>query len=176
MANARAAKKAAKAKEAQTKTVEVKAAEAATEVMAEETQTVEAKETEVKTDAPVAEVKEADKTEVKAEAKAEEVKPVKKVGRPKKTAVAAKEAPKAEKKAKEVKNAAAKTEATGVNVVVEFNGTQRKVDEIVDKIKNEWVAAGHRLSSIKSLDVYIKPEDYTAYYVINGKVTGKVWM
>ena len=61
-------------------------------------------------------------------------------------------------------------------MVVEFNGTQRKVDEIVDKIKNEWVAAGHRLSSIKSLDVYIKPEDYTAYYVINGKVTGKVWM
>ena len=71
---------------------------------------------------------------------------------------------------------AAKAEAAGVNVVVEFNGTQRKVDEIVDKIKNEWVAAGHRLSSIKSLDVYIKPEDYTAYYVINGKVTGKVWM
>lgn len=173
MANARAAKKAAKAKEAQTKTVEVKAAEAATEVMAEETQTVEVKEVEVKTDAPaaepVAEVKEADKTE----AKAEEVKPVKKVGRPKKTAVAAKEAPKAEKKAK---SETAKAEATGVNVVVEFNGTQRKVDEIVDKIKNEWVAAGHRLSSIKSLDVYIKPEDYTAYYVINGKVTGKVWM
>ena len=120
----------------------------------------------------MAEVKEADKTEVKAEA--EEVKPVKKVGRPKKTA--AQEAPKAAKKAKEAKNEAAKTEAAGVNVVVEFNGTQRKVDEIVDKIKNEWVAAGHRLSSIKSLDVYIKPEDYTAYYVINGKVTGKVWM
>ena len=158
MANARAAKKAARAKEAQTKAAEVKAA------------------TEVKTEAPaaepVAEVKEADKTEVKAEA--EEVKPVKKVGRPKKTA--AQEAPKAAKKAKEAKNEAAKAEAAGVNVVVEFNGTQRKVDEIVDKIKNEWVAAGHRLSSIKSLDVYIKPEDYTAYYVINGKVTGKVWM
>ena len=125
----------------------------------------------------MAEVKEADKTEVKAEA--EEVKPVKKVGRPKKSA--AQEAPKAAKKAKEAKNEvakaeAAKAEAAGVNVVVEFNGTQRKVDEIVDKIKNEWVAAGHRLSSIKSLDVYIKPEDYTAYYVINGKVTGKVWM
>jgi len=152
------------------------AAEAATDVKAEEPQTVEVKEAEVKTEAlaaePVAEVKEADKTEVKAEA--EEVKPVKKVGRPKKTA--AQEAPKAAKKAKEAKNEAAKAEAAGVNVVVEFNGTQRKVDEIVDKIKNEWVAAGHRLSSIKSLDVYIKPEDYTAYYVINGKVTGKVWM
>ena len=157
MANARAAKKAARAKEAQTKAAEVKAAEVKTEAPAAE---------------PVAEVKEADKTEVKAEA--EEVKPVKKVGRPKKTA--AQEAPKAAKKAKEAKNEVAKAEAAGVNVVVEFNGTQRKVDEIVDKIKNEWVAAGHRLSSIKSLDVYIKPEDYTAYYVINGKVTGKVWM
>ena len=57
-----------------------------------------------------------------------------------------------------------------------YEKAEGKVDEIVDKIKNEWVAAGHRLSSIKSLDVYIKPEDYTAYYVINGKVTGKVWM
>lgn len=168
MANARAAKKAARAKEAQTKAAEVKAAEAATEVKAEEPQTVEVKEAEVKTEAPAAEPV----AEVKAEA--EEVKPVKKVGRPKKTAV--QEAPKAAKKAKEAKNEAAKAEAAGVNVVVEFNGTQRKVDEIVDKIKNEWVAAGHRLSSIKSLDVYIKPEDYTAYYVINGKVTGKVWM
>ena len=142
MANARAAKKAARAKEAQTKAAEVKAAEAATEVKAEEPQTVEVK-TEAPAAEPVAEVKEADKTEVKAEA--EEVKPVKKVGRPKKTAV--QEAPKAAKKAKEAKNEAAKAEAAGVNVVVEFNGTQRKVDEIVDKIKNEWVAAG-RLSCL----------------------------
>ena len=140
MANARAAKKAARAKEAQTKAAEVKEAEAATEVKAEEPQTAEVKEAEVKAEAPAAE-------------------PVAEV-----------------KKDKEAKNEAAKAEAAGVNVVVEFNGTQRKVDEIVDKIKNEWVAAGHRLSSIKSLDVYIKPEDYTAYYVINGKVTGKVWM
>ena len=62
MANARAAKKAARAKEAQTKAAEVKAAEAATEVKAEEPQTVEVKEAEVKTEAlaaePVAEVKE----------------------------------------------------------------------------------------------------------------------
>ena len=65
---------------------------------------------------------------------------------------------------------------SGVNVVVEFNGTQRKVDDIVAKIKDEWVAAGHRLSTIKTLDVYVKPQDYTAYYVINGKIEGKVWM
>ena len=136
MANARAAKKAARAKEAQTKAAEVKAAEAATEVKAEESQTVEVKEAEVKTEAPaaepVAEVKEADKTEVKAEA--EEVKPVKKVGRPKKTAV--QEAPKAAKKAKEAKNEAAKAEAAGFEVYTAAEAAA-KADIIMILINDE---------------------------------------
>lgn len=136
-----------------TKTAEVKAAEVKTaEVKAEAVETAEAPATEAQ-------------AEVKAEAKPAE-KAVKK------TAPKAAKAPKAEKK--EVKEV--KEEKSEVNVVVEFNGTQRKVDEIVDKIKAEWVEAGHRVSTIKSLDVYIKPQDYTAYYVINGKVQGKVWM
>ena len=29
-------------------------------------------------------------------------------------------------------------------------------------------------SSIKSLEVYVKPEDMAAYYVINGKENGKI--
>lgn len=162
--------KAAKTKTARTKAAEVKAAKTV-ETVKMEAAAVEADEAEVSV---AADVKEEVKTEeVKAEPEAS--KPVKKVGRPKKNAEPEKEA-KAEK-AKPVKAAAKDDKAVAaVNVVVEFNGTQRRVDEIVDKIKNEWVAAGHRLSSIKSLDVYVKPEDYTAYYVINGKITGKVWM
>lgn len=74
------------------------------------------------------------------------------------------------------KKDAAKEDKTQMNIVVEYHGDQRRVVEIVDKVKAEWVEAGHRVSSIKSLDVYIKPEEYTAYYVINGKVQGKVWM
>ena len=165
MANARAAKKAAKAAEA--KAVQVKPEVKAAEVKAE-----------VKPEVKAAEIK----TEVKPEVKAAEVKaePAKKVGRPRKSQDAA---AKTEKKpAAKSNKAAAKTakadkeEMSGVNVVVEFNGTQRKVDDIVAKIKDEWVAAGHRLSTIKTLDVYVKPQDYTAYYVINGKIEGKVWM
>ena len=169
MANARAAKKAAKAAEA--KAVQVKPEVKAAEVKAE-----------VKPEVKAAEIK---TEEVKAEIKAAEVKaePAKKVGRPRKSQDAA---AKTEKKpAAKSNKAAAKTaktakadkeEMSGVNVVVEFNGTQRKVDDIVAKIKDEWVAAGHRLSTIKTLDVYVKPQDYTAYYVINGKIEGKVWM
>ena len=124
------------------------------------TKAAEVKTEEVKTEA--VETAEAPTTEAKAE-----VKPAEKAVE--KAAPKAAKAPKAEKKE-------AKEEKSEVNVVVEFNGTQRKVDEIVDKIKAEWVEAGHRVSTIKSLDVYIKPQDYTAYYVINGKVQGKVWM
>lgn len=133
-----------------TKTAEVKAAE----VKAEAVETVEAATAEVQADV---------QAEIKPETADKEVK---------KTACKAAKEPKAEKK--EVKEV--KEEKSEVNVVVEFNGTQRKVDEIVDKIKAEWVEAGHRVSTIKSLDVYIKPQDYTAYYVINGNVQGKVWM
>lgn len=124
------------------------------------TKAAEVKTEEVKTEA--VETAETPATESQAEVKSAE-KAVKKA------APKAAKAPKTEKK--EVKE-----EKSEVNVVVEFNGTQRKVDEIVDKIKAEWVEAGHRVSTIKSLDVYIKPQDYTAYYVINGKVQGKVWM
>ena len=131
----------------------VKAAEVKTEVV----EKAEVSAAEVKAEATAAEVPAA---EVKPETADKEVK---------KAAPKATKAPKAEKKEE-------KEEKSEVNVVVEFNGTQRKVDEIVDKIKAEWVEAGHRVSTIKSLDVYIKPQDYTAYYVINGNVQGKVWM
>ena len=42
------------------------------------------------------------------------------------------------------------------------------------KVTENWVALGHRASSIKSLDLYVKPEDMAAYYVINGKESGKI--
>ena len=127
------------------------------------TKAAEVKTEEVKTEAVESTVAAATQEEAKAE------KPAKAEKTAKKAVAKAAKAPKAE-------NETAKEEKAEVSLVVEFNGTQHKVDEIVDKIKAEWVEAGHRVSTIKSLDVYIKPQDYTAYYVINGKVQGKVWM
>ncbi len=45
---------------------------------------------------------------------------------------------------------------------------------MVEQVKALWTAEGHRASSIKSLEVYVKPEDMAAYYVINGKENGKI--
>ena len=88
------------------------------------------------------------------------------------------------KKAAAPKKAAAKTtttktaktvkEAASQNVYIQFAGKEVKTEELVEQVKALWTAQGHRVSSIKSLEVYVKPEDAAAYYVINDGVVGKV--
>ena len=60
------------------------------------------------------------------------------------------------------------------NVYIQFAGKEVKTEELVEQVKALWTAQGHRVSSIKSLEVYVKPEDAAAYYVINGKENGKI--
>lgn len=101
---------------------------------------------------------------VKAEPAKEEKAPAKKAAAPKKAA--------------EPKNAAKTAKATketvSQNVYVQFAGKELKTEDLVEQVKAIWTAEGHRASSIKSLEVYVKPEDMAAYYVINGKATGKI--
>ena len=60
-------------------------------------------------------------------------------------------------------------------VFIEYQHQQASQLSIVDKVKAAFVASGHRASSIKSLQIYIKPEEYKAYYVINdNKYNGEV--
>ena len=128
--------------------------------------TVEIVKTETAAPAVKAEVKETVKEAPKAEVKSEAVKA---------------EAPKAEKKA-EVKAApkkrgpkpkAEKKEAVQ-NVYVQFAGKEILTADLAAQVTEKWVALGHRASSIKELNLYVKPEDNAAYYVINGKESGKI--
>ena len=68
-----------------------------------------------------------------------------------------------------------KKEAAHPEVFVQYgpNG-EASVEAVVERIKNEYAAQGHRLSSIKSMKVYVKPEERSAYYVINEKTQGRV--
>ena len=59
-------------------------------------------------------------------------------------------------------------------VYVQFAGQEAKVDVVIEKATQAYVADGHRASSIKSLQVYLKPEESAAYYVINSKYAGRV--
>lgn len=126
-----------------------------------------AKETPVKAEKTVA--KEAPvkaETEKKTETAAAEVKeePAKKTAAKKEPAkkTAGKKAVKAEKA--EVSR----------QVYVQFAGKEVSTAALTELVTEKWVALGHRASSIKSMEVYVKPEDMAAYYVINGKETGKL--
>ena len=59
-------------------------------------------------------------------------------------------------------------------VFVQFDGNEDVVANVIERAKEAFTADGHRASSIKSLKVYLKPEEYAAYYVINDTYAGKV--
>ena len=127
----------------------------------------------VKTEAPVKAEKPAEKTvdkkaEVKTEAKAEAAA---KAEKPAKAEPAKKTAAKKTAAKKTVK---AEKPAVTQNIYVQFAGNEFLTSDLVAKVTENWVALGHRASSIKSLDLYVKPEDMAAYYVINGKESGKI--
>ena len=83
---------------------------------------------------------------------------------------------KVEKAKTTVKKAAKKTvkEPAKTEFIVEFQGNAASVANLEDKVKAQFVAEGHRAGCIKTLNIYIKPEDYKTYYVINDKFTGSV--
>lgn len=137
-----------------------KAAAPAAEVKGAEVTTAEVKTADqIEAAAPAAEVK----PEVVEEVKAPEKKPVKK------------EAVKKKKVKKEtVKKEAAPKKDIEANVYVQFGGAEIEPKKVLEQVKEAWVAAGHRASSIKTIALYIKPEEATAYYVINDKERGQV--
>lgn len=59
-------------------------------------------------------------------------------------------------------------------VYVQFEGQEFFTKEIMERAKQAYIAEGHRESSIKSIRLYIKPEEHMAYYVINEKIAGGV--
>lgn len=129
--------------------------------------------------------------EVKPVAKAEEVKPVakeevkveaeaKKRGRKSKAEIEELKAAGKYTEKKTTKKAAKKTTAKKVaekktNVVVQWFGKSVTEEEIIANVKAAYVAeTGKKESSIKVLDVYVKPEENAAYYVVDSKFQGRV--
>ncbi len=102
-----------------------------------------------------AEVKAAEATEikeVKAEAKAE----AKKAEEPKKET--AKKAPAKRTAAKDIKT----------SVVVQFAGKEVTEKDLIAAVKKAYTKKGNKVGDIKTIEIYVKPEESAAYYVVNG--------
>ena len=110
---------------------------------------------EVKTEAPV-------ETEVPAEEVATEVE----------VAVEETEVPVVEeKKAKKAPVKRVKKETT---ITLEFGDYTANMAVVEERVRAQFVADGHKASEIKTLNIYVKPFENSAYYVINETETGRV--
>ena len=166
-------KPAAQAKTAENETVKVET-KAAEKTTAAEKETVKevakevVKETAAAEEAPAkAEEKPAAKAAKTTRTTAKKT-TTKKAAAPKKPAAAKKPA---EKKAPAK---AAKKEAEQ-EMILQFGGREIKEKDLYERIQQIWIEGyGKKAEELKSLKVYVKPEDFTAYYVINDDVTGSI--
>lgn len=115
-----------------------------------------------------AEVKAAEVTEtteakeVKAEAKAE----APKAEAPKAEAKKAEEPKKETAKKAPAKRTAAKDIKT--SVVVQFAGKEVTEKDLIAAVKKAYTKKGNKVGDIKTIEIYVKPEESAAYYVVNG--------
>ena len=149
-----------------------------------ETVKVETKAAEKTTAAEKEAVKEVAKEVVKETAAAEEEKPAAKAAKTTRTTAkktttkkaAAPKKPAAAKKPAEKKAPAkaAKKEAEQ-EMILQFGGREIKEKDLYERIQQIWIEGyGKKAEELKSLKVYVKPEEFTAYYVINDDVTGSI--
>ena len=137
--------------------VEVKKEVAAAEAVAKETEKKAEKVVEKAAKAVKAEKAPAEK-KVAAEAK----KVVKKAEKAVDTA--------AKKVAKTVKKG--ETKDAKAEVVLQFAGAEFKMAAVLEAAKKDYAA--NNTAALKTITLYVKPEDGAAYYVANGDITGKV--
>lgn len=132
-----------------------------------------------------AEVKEAPKAEVKAPAKEAAVKkaPVKKEAAkkaPAKKEAAAKKAPAKKapvKKETAAKKAPAKKAVIKETVNFQFRGKSYTPEDLLNICKDVWkYDLNGKEEDFKSVELYVKPEENTTYYVINGNITGSFFI
>lgn len=64
--------------------------------------------------------------------------------------------------------------ATKTSLFVEYQGKQVEDKAIITAVKKAWTEAGNKVGDMKTVELYIKPEETAVYYVINGAETGKV--
>lgn len=87
------------------------------------------------------------------------------------------------KKATTTKKAATKTTTTKktskkavepqVSYLLQFSGKEVNTANIYETVKTVWVEKFQgKLEDIKTIEIYIKPEENKAYFVINGESNG----
>lgn len=129
---------------------------------------VEAKRAEVKTEEKAVEAKKAEATAKVAEDTAKAEKATKKATTTKKAATKTTTAKKTA-----TKKTAEEKETMTNHVFIQTNYSEIVADDVIKKALEAYKAEGNK-AKVNNINVYIKPEENAAYYVVNDTVAGRV--
>lgn len=59
-------------------------------------------------------------------------------------------------------------------LTIQAAGVEATEADIKAAVKDAWVAAGKKVKEMDTCEIYVKPEEKKAYYVINGDVNGAI--
>ena len=73
------------------------------------------------------------------------------------------------------KPAAAKKTGVKETIYLQYLGKEINKDDVIKSVKDVWTKQmKQKVGDLKSIDLYLKPEENAVYYVINGDVTGSL--
>lgn len=72
------------------------------------------------------------------------------------------------KKSTAPKKTTAKKTEPEVSFFIEYSGRQIAAGEVVEAVKKDYLSKQEG-SAVKTIEVYVKPEENTAYYAVNGE-------
>lgn len=133
-----------------------------------EAKKVEAKKAEVKTEEKTVEAKKTETIAKAAEDTAKAEKAAKKATATKKAATKTTTAKKTATKKK-----AEEKETMTNHVFIQTNYSEIVADDVIKKALEAYKAEGNK-AKVNNINVYIKPEENAAYYVVNDAVAGRV--
>ncbi|MCD7724558.1 MAG: DUF6465 family protein [Clostridiales bacterium] len=59
-------------------------------------------------------------------------------------------------------------------VILQYRQHEVNIEDVTNRVKAHYIAKGNSEDSIEDVQIYVKPEEFTAYYVINDSFCGKV--
>lgn len=60
------------------------------------------------------------------------------------------------------------------NVVIQYQGRERNENSIINLVRDDAISKGIKDDEIEVVDIYIKPEESSVFYVINKKHEGQI--
>ncbi|MCM1106211.1 MAG: DUF6465 family protein [Blautia sp.] len=60
------------------------------------------------------------------------------------------------------------------NVMIQFQGRERQQENLMALIRRDILGRGMQDGEIEKVDIYIKPEEQTVFYVVNDTLDGSI--